>query len=88
MPANAEIDVDPYDPIENISGGTRLLREELDRFKDERLALAAYNAGLRVFTAMRKAQSNKWIDVAKYLPAETRNYVGKVLAEFNRQKVV
>lgn len=89
MPANAKkFDVDPYDPIENISGGTRLLREELDRFKDERLALAAYNAGSpRVFTAMRKAQSNKWIDVAKYLPAETRNYVGKVLAEFNRQKV-
>ena len=89
MPAIAKkFDVDPYDPIENISGGTRLLREELDRFKDERLALAAYNAGSpRVFSAMRKAQSNKWIDVAKYLPAETRNYVGKVLAEFKRQEV-
>ena len=89
MPEIAKkFDVDPYDPLENISGGTRLLREELDRFKDERLALAAYNAGSpRVFTAMRKAQSNKWIDVAKYLPAETRNYVGRVLAEFKRQEV-
>lgn len=37
---------DPFDPWQNVQGGTRLLRDLLTRYAgDTRLALAAYNAG-------------------------------------------
>jgi soluble lytic murein transglycosylase-like protein len=35
----------PFNPSENIAAGTKYLRYLLDRFGDEKIALAAYNAG-------------------------------------------
>lgn len=46
MPATAAgLGVDPHDPVENLEGGARYLREQFDRFGSIDLMLAAYNAG-------------------------------------------
>lgn len=61
---------DLYDPEDNIGGGTKYLRQLLDRFRSNLpLALAAYNAGEHV------------VDRYRTLPPidETRQYVRKVL---------
>ena len=61
---------DPYDPVDNIRGGTAYLRRLLDRFDgNEELALAAYNAGPEAVDRT----------AASILPyRETRDYVKKI----------
>ena len=46
MPQTARVlGVDPKDPGQNLEGGARYLKQQFVKFKDWRLALAAYNAG-------------------------------------------
>lgn len=46
MPATArQLGLDPAVPSSNVLAGARYLRRMLDRFADNELALAAYNAG-------------------------------------------
>lgn len=46
MPQTAkDLGVDPHDMTDNLRGGARYLKQQLDTFGDARLALAAYNAG-------------------------------------------
>jgi len=70
------IDDDPFDPEKNIAAGTKYFRYLLDRFEDEQMALAAYNAG----------EGN----VARFggIPpfAETRDYISKVTRRTRRYR--
>jgi soluble lytic murein transglycosylase-like protein len=62
---------DPFDPAQNINAGARYLRQQLDAFGgDQRLALAAYNAG--------PGAVQRYHGVPPF--PETRRYVDNVLA--------
>lgn len=73
MPATArELGVDIKNPEENVKGGLRYLKKMYDRYNgDERLALAAYNAGPGNVDKAIKAGSG-----IAGLPTETKGYVG------------
>lgn len=46
MPSTARyLGVDPLNPVQNLEGGAKYLRQQYDKFGDWGLALAAYNAG-------------------------------------------
>ncbi|HEX8171246.1 MAG TPA: lytic transglycosylase domain-containing protein [Thermoanaerobaculia bacterium] len=58
----------PFDPEQNIAAGTRYFRYLLDRFEDEKVALAAYNAG--------EGNVERFGGVPPF--AETRDYISRV----------
>lgn len=63
---------DPYDARQNIMGGAKYLKQNLDRFGDVSLALAAYNAG--------PGSVQKYGGIPPY--KETQNYVRKIMADY------
>ncbi len=68
---------DSFSPEQNVHGGTRYLRELLERYNGDAVkALAAYNAG------------PKAVDRYKGMPpySETRQYVQRVILDYNKSK--
>jgi soluble lytic murein transglycosylase-like protein len=78
MPATAQRFgvTDSFDPKQNIEGGVRYLKFLQDTFQDDRLAIAAYNAGEKAVT--------KYKDVPPY--PETMDYVAKVGKKYGQAK--
>jgi len=65
---------DPFDPRENIMGGTRYLKQMIDRFKGKLpLALAAYNAGPNIVEQYQR--------IPPY--TETEDYVEAVMKYYS-----
>ena len=67
-----------FDPQANVEGGTRYLRELLERYDFDLVkALAAYNAGPH--------RVEQYRGVPPYY--ETRTYVARIIRDFNRKKL-
>jgi len=88
MPGTAkELGVDPYDPSQNVRGGTIYLMRQLWKFKCIKLALAAYNAGPgRVGKLLEVAEKKDFEGIKSALPLETQNYVKNVIEK--RDKIL
>ena len=68
----------PFDPQANVDGGTRYLRELIERYNFDLVkALAAYNAGPK--------RVEQYGGVPPY--RETRAYVARIVRDFNRKKL-
>jgi len=89
MPATArhyglQVD-DDYDERRALHASTRaacaFLSDLYSNFEDWYLVLAAYNCGPgRVRRAMRRAQSDAFLDLRQYLPRQTQQYISKFIA--------
>lgn len=72
MPTTARrLGVNPHDAVENLDGGARYLKQQYNRFRSWRLALAAYNAGPEAV--------EKYNGVPPY--KETKAYVRMILGQ-------
>ena len=71
----------------NARAAARYLRQLHGRFKDWRLALAAYNCGEgRVAALLKKHRGKTYDDINQYLPTETQMYVPKFEATLRKHE--
>ncbi|AZK46857.1 lytic transglycosylase domain-containing protein [Paenibacillus lentus] len=69
----------PFDPAQNIDGGTRYLSSQLKRFGgEEKTALAAYNAGPGRIQRLGISNDVELMEKLHLLPKETQNYITKI----------
>jgi membrane-bound lytic murein transglycosylase D len=71
------------DPIKSTAAASKYLKKLYEEFGDWEIAAAAYNAGEgKVNRAMARYKTDNFWDLTKkrYLKAETRNYVPKIMA--------
>lgn len=78
--------VDPRDPNQNIQGGITYLRQMLAQYGDPALALAAYDWGPGHLNQAIAAYGANWAGIAPHAPAETQNYVAKIVAGLSRSQ--
>lgn len=77
MPGTARgLGVNPYNDTQNVRGGARYLRQQLDRFGNVRKALAAYNAG--------PGAVQQHGGVPPY--AETQTYVRNIMSDYRGRR--
>ncbi|MEC0202590.1 lytic transglycosylase domain-containing protein [Paenibacillus lautus] len=70
----------PFDPAQNIEGGTKYLSSLIQRFGGEMaMVLAAYNAGPTRIANLGVTSDEELMSVAHQLPEETQAYIGKVM---------
>ncbi len=70
-----------YQPEPSATASAQYLKYLYDRFKDWRLALAAYNAGEgTVQKLLDRYKTRSYDDIAEHLPAQTQMYVPRVEA--------
>lgn len=69
----------PFDPAQSIDGGVRYLSYQLNRFDgQEKLALAAYNAGPGRVAKLGVSTDQELLEKLTQLPKETQSYISKI----------
>ena len=77
MPSTAQgLEINPYDPVQSLSGAASLMARYFTKYQSYDKALAAYNAGTsRLDTAVAQCGSG-W---ERCIPAETQRYITVIM---------
>lgn len=71
---------DPFDPAQNIDGGTKYLSYQIHRYGgDIKTALAAYNAGPGRLSRLGISNDEQLMEKFHLLPQETQGYIAKIM---------